>query len=122
MTDLDLTDAAAVAYRGWREAQRGNPLQPGEFEATFSRVEAEWMAKAVRAVAPLIAAQVRAQIAADIEALATAAESKRDEHREIAISYLAKSDQRIRHMATALAFRNQADGLRTAEMVARGDT
>lgn len=66
--NIDLTAAEDAAYRGWRSAQRGAPVPDAEFVATFSRVEAAWMAEAVAAAAPLIAAQVAERIARAIEA------------------------------------------------------
>ena len=45
-----VTDAEVeAAYHGWRTAQRGSELQPGEYEATFSRVEFGWMRAALEA-------------------------------------------------------------------------
>ncbi len=45
-----VTDAEVdAAYRGWRAAQRGGPLEPGEYEATYSRVEFAWMRAALEA-------------------------------------------------------------------------
>lgn len=45
-----VTDAEVdAAYHGWRAAQRGGPLEPGEYEATFSRVEFAWMRAAIEA-------------------------------------------------------------------------
>lgn len=49
------------AYKAWRSAQRGHEVPDAEFEATYSRLEGEWMSQVVAAV--------REQIAADIEVL-----------------------------------------------------
>jgi hypothetical protein len=65
--DLDLTAATEAAYRAHHAARRGWEPSPEEFQATYSRTEAEWMAAAVDAAAPLIAAQVAEQIAREIE-------------------------------------------------------
>jgi hypothetical protein len=65
---IDLTEATDAAYRGYRTAMKGAPMEPGEHEALFSRVEFAWMTAALAAAAPLIEAQVRARVAAEIEA------------------------------------------------------
>jgi hypothetical protein len=39
-----ITDATVhAAYRGFSEARKGSPLEAGEYEAVFSRVEFAWM-------------------------------------------------------------------------------
>ena len=70
MSDIDLTEAKAVAYRVYCESQHRGPMGDDDFEAALSRIEEAWMSTAVAAAAPLIAAQVRAQVAAKIEAKA----------------------------------------------------
>lgn len=68
MSDLDLTEATEVAYRTYCEALHGGAMRDGDFEATRSSTEFEWLRLVVSDVAPLIEAQVREQIAAEIEA------------------------------------------------------
>lgn len=43
-------DLVQTAYRAWCEARKGAPLDPGEYEATRSRVELDWMTAALTAV------------------------------------------------------------------------
>jgi hypothetical protein len=39
-----ITDATVhAAYRGFCEARKGRPLEAGEYDAVFSRVEFAWM-------------------------------------------------------------------------------
>ena len=67
MSDIDLTEAKAVAYRVYCEAQHRGPMGDADFEAARSRVEEAWMSTALAASASLIEAAVREQIAGEIE-------------------------------------------------------
>lgn len=110
MSDLDLSAAIEAAASAWWAERADDGLGPwGTVDRITQRAVRDSLLGPVVAAAPLIAAQVRAQIAADIEALAVTWDQYADRMARDGLFEQASTYGRI------------ADNYRNAAQTARGD-